>query len=832
MARDPELGRRLALKLLHPGPDTGSAGGGRGRLLREAQAMAQLSHPNVIAVYDVGTVGDDVFVAMELVEGGTLTGWLRAASRSWRDVVGVLCRAGEGLAAAHAAGLVHRDFKPDNVLVGDDGRVRVTDFGLARPSSEPAGAAESPTLPQGTQLAASATQTGTPVGTPAYMAPEQMARGAADARSDLFSFCVAFYEALYGFRPFDGTTLSELSDNIARGPVRAPPPRSPAPGWLRRAILSGLRADPQSRPRSMRALLDAIDAGLSRRRKRAVAAAFAALLGCAGVTAATLAATRGWRRDPPRAASLSDRVTPLTEWPPPASTSAEAVRAYTRGLQRLRDGEWIGFAAREFARAAELDPSMSAAHLRFALTAFYEYPFEAREHLTRAVAGRDALTDRDRLLLAAAQGWIQSQPADIAAFLRSMNDAQKKYPLDAEVAYYTAMARALAGDRAGAMELAARSLELDPHFGAAYFFKGEELAYAGDFEGALATVRDCASQAQNPALCLLLGNNIDAEQGDCGRVEQTTQQLLARDSSEPLLYYWLANAAWALGRPPQTVQELLRERAAHVPEAQRRPFELGDAWAADVLAGDFDAAIGRARELRGAVGALPEQRLHARAALWEASALVEAGRSREAVVVAQDFLQRKGAWIAEPRADDLALSRDPTPRLLGMLRAVGAVSPEEFERRRQEWVDGWMARTPSKWQPFVWLHGYAAVAETTEDAARALQLRVKFGEEPRFTPWTLGDAYVGKTYLLAGRVSEALPLLRRAARSCEVLQTPFEATEAHFALGQALASTGMTTEACAACRVVLSRWGHARPRSVTAEGARSLARALSCPDIP
>src|SRR6185503_5153712 len=191
--QDPDLGRRVALKVLRSDSAGGSSGGARRRMLREAQAMARLSHPNVVTIYDVGMHGDEVFLAMELIDGGTLREWLRRARRSWREIVAVFRRAAEGLAAAHAVGLVHRDFKPDNVLVGNDGRVCVTDFGLARPSAAASAERLAEPPPQGID---SMTRTGAIVGTPAYMAPEQIEGGAADERSDLFAFCVAFYEAL------------------------------------------------------------------------------------------------------------------------------------------------------------------------------------------------------------------------------------------------------------------------------------------------------------------------------------------------------------------------------------------------------------------------------------------------------------------------------------------------------------------------------------------------------------------------------------------------------------------------------------------------------------
>jgi tetratricopeptide (TPR) repeat protein len=270
-AYDPPLDRKVAIKVVRPG--LGNAAALRARLLSEAQAMAKLSHPNVITVYEVGAIGESVFVAMEFVEGGTLRDWLQAEPRPWRDVVALFVRVGSGLAAAHAAGLVHRDFKPDNVLVGADGRVRVTDFGLVSVSSGEAAA-----RPGG--VAPSLTQTGAVLGTPLYMAPEQHRGSRVDARADQFAFCVALFEGLHGVRPFDGELYPELADNVMNGRVREPPGTARVPGWLRRILLRGLLPDPDERYPSMDALLAALTWDPRRTRRRVALAAIA--IGLAG----------------------------------------------------------------------------------------------------------------------------------------------------------------------------------------------------------------------------------------------------------------------------------------------------------------------------------------------------------------------------------------------------------------------------------------------------------------------------------------------------------------------------------------------------------------------
>jgi eukaryotic-like serine/threonine-protein kinase len=264
-AYDPELDRKVALKLLLPG----MAGPvGRTRLLREAQALGRLSHPNVVAIHDVGTVGEQVWLAMEFVQGQTLCDWL-GTRRRWQDLLAVFRSAGEGLAAAHAAGLLHRDFKPANVMVGDDGRVRVMDFGLARVRPEAASLhlEEFGALPA-FDTSMEVTRAGTVMGTPAYMAPEQFGSEELTAAADQFAFCVTLWEALYGERPFSGTTWMEISDSVLAGRLRTPPNRRAAPSWLRRACERGLSVDPQDRWPSMSALLETLATGRTRARAR------------------------------------------------------------------------------------------------------------------------------------------------------------------------------------------------------------------------------------------------------------------------------------------------------------------------------------------------------------------------------------------------------------------------------------------------------------------------------------------------------------------------------------------------------------------------------------
>ncbi|MCA9719805.1 MAG: serine/threonine protein kinase, partial [Myxococcales bacterium] len=275
-AYDPELDRRIAIKLV--------AGSGDGaRMTREAKALARLAHPNIVAIHDVGTHGDRVWIAMELVDGETLAAWARGTTRTIAAALRVLVDGARGVAAAHAAGLVHRDLKPENVMIDRAGRVRVMDFGLAHGRSpehahkdmqETSRGADGP---ERRAVATRLTADGAVQGTPAYMAPEQWRGLEVGAAADQFSWCVMAWELLYGERPHRGETVLELADAVVAG-RRAPPPRGRGvPAWLRRTLERGLQVDPTRRWPSMDDLLVALRRGRARARARWLVLGLAAL---------------------------------------------------------------------------------------------------------------------------------------------------------------------------------------------------------------------------------------------------------------------------------------------------------------------------------------------------------------------------------------------------------------------------------------------------------------------------------------------------------------------------------------------------------------------------
>ncbi len=340
-AFDPELDRKVALKLLrHRAIDAVSSA----RLVREARSTAKLSHPNVVVVHDVGVHDGSVFMAMEHVEGGTLGEWLAAEPRDLEAILNAFHEAGLGLRAAHEGGLVHRDFKPANVLMGVDGRPRVTDFGLAR-AGEVDDAPEifttQPATGKGSLDDATFTRTGALVGTPAYMSPEQFAGHVAESRSDQFSFCVALFEALCGVRPFAGKTVTELAANVSAGRLAETKRLDALPRRVRSALRRGLQPEPEARFTDMGSLLRALGPTGSSTTSWGTRALFLVglALGGTGLTLAVSAADRSEGASCPSAADVMGGA-----WTPARADALQAAMAQGGGeraantAQKVRGG--------------------------------------------------------------------------------------------------------------------------------------------------------------------------------------------------------------------------------------------------------------------------------------------------------------------------------------------------------------------------------------------------------------------------------------------------------------------------------------------------------------
>lgn len=350
-ARDPELGRLVALKFLRE-----QRGGDTMRLLREAQALATISHPNVVAVYEIGTHDGAVFIAMELVEGVTLDRWLVAERRSWRSILDVFIQAGRGLAAVHERAMVHRDLKPSNVLVDRSGRARLGDFGLVSRDlstnrlvevttvdSNPTEAEPPPAAPDAAHaLGTLLTRTGAVLGTPRYMAPEQHAGARATHKADQFAFAVALWEALFAMHPFAGDTADELRAAIDAGRLRRDRGRG-VPAWLDDALTRALSAEPFARWPNMSALLDVLERKPAPSRRRALVG-----LAAGGIIAAGGATAIAWWKRAPTAARIRPTrlaIVPGSDWT--AIALAEALAVHLADVAWIAPAEVVARVARE-----------------------------------------------------------------------------------------------------------------------------------------------------------------------------------------------------------------------------------------------------------------------------------------------------------------------------------------------------------------------------------------------------------------------------------------------------------------------------------------------------
>jgi len=862
-ALDERLRRTVALKVL-PSAFTADASRRR-RFEREARAAAAVTHACIATVYEVGEHEGRVFIAMELVEGATLASRiagvalpLGAALRIARDIA-------RGLAKAHERAVVHRDLKPDNVMITEEGEVKILDFGLAR-LDEPADVGEAQDV-----TAAAMTMPGQIMGTPGYMSPEQAAGKPTDARTDLFSLGVVLYEMLTGAQPFRGDSAMDVIIALCRDEPAAPSTLNPeVPPELERVIARCMAKRPADRYASARELLADLDAldpaavtrslvsaptgaartplaaptssspstatiappslnGRPRLQKRMVFGALGLVaLGAVGALALRKPAGRLRRAG---AVATQGRAPwgrrPITEDPPPSSASAEALRAYSEGLRASRDGAQE-LALERYTRASQLDPALAAAHLRIALERGVE---RGRESFLRALGLRGSLDERDRALLDAMAAAYTETPTDFAAASARLAAVARRFPDDVQVLSTLGRVQGEHDLRASVASYL-RASAIDPGHVPARSAMADSLAYLGDLAGARRALEQCLSVSPSATACLREQVLLDLAVSDCAAVETTARRwmLLSREGGAALRF--LAYGLVGQGRSLDAVREtLVRARAAQPPE-RRAQSEQEDARALAALEGDLAEAARRGEAVEALVEPGRAEGDHATAARALALILEEQGRAEEAARVAQRFLERRDAWETDPRTDDRSLERDPTQALISVRLRAGtltATAAQAQRAARRQWWERRQSALPEV-GGFLWIAQHAAGAETPAEARAALESLPRFGGLPPYAllPGMHVDAVVGRTYLLAGRPMEALTALTRAATSCYALRFPVEQMRAVRDLGVAREATGDRAGACEAFKRVVDRWGRATPRSITAEDARARMLALGC----
>ena len=845
-AVDEKLERTVAIKLLPP--TLSNDVGRRTRLLREARSAAAATHANIAALHEVGEAGGRVFLVMEYVEGHTLRRVLSEEPLPLGEALRIARGIARGLARAHERGIVHRDLKPDNVMIDVDGEPKILDFGLAK-LREQAEAIAGPSRAELENQATAAVVTleGQVVGSPGYMSPEQARGKGVDHRTDLFSFGVILYELVTSRRPFVGdTTLEimiaatrdahvpasrlnpgvtpELEAVIDRCLAKDPVDRFPDARELVKALESIATSQTQRTPgaslpapdRGRRARLGRIGAATGLGLAAAVVG-FVALRGSNGTTGGGGATSEA-------GAPASTAIVTVTDEDVPATLGPEAKGEYSAGLQALRDDAW-GRAADHFRRAVALDPGVAAPHLRLAMTleTTTSQAEDKRAELGKAVALRSQLNARDAALLEALEpvlGRVHPEPAEAVTKLRA---ASARFPLDVELLDWLGSL----GAPSARLDASRRATELDPKDGQAWENLAKAEAIEGDGEGARRALEQCTTVAVDASDCLIWTANLDAAEGRCADMERTARRLSDLDPQNGPRS--LAAATASLGGSPETIAELLDQHVAHVSN-NIRPFQraLADAALA-VHAGRFLAARVSLSDLSGILAASSNTALprHLLVASWSTELAQEVGDYAVARAQAQDWVARSGTWATTGAPAfgldvSMAVSR------------VGLEDPAAADAARAAWLaDPSRRDAPPQ---IVWALGWALPAQTRADAVAAIAASSGLPSPPALHPSQaivgmipgVPEAGVGHAYLLAGRPADALPWLKSAAAACNDLFQPFLHARAVLELAQALDQSGDRAGACAAYATLVTKWGDAKPKSVTASAARAGRAALGC----
>jgi serine/threonine-protein kinase len=856
-ARDQTLGRRVAIKLLRdPMVDDAKM---RERFLREARAGAALSHPSATIVHEVGEHDGQAYIAMEYLEGKTLRAYVGADAPDVATRLGWLTDVARVLAVAHVAGLVHRDIKPDNVMVTRDGVVKVLDFGIARVSSGVVDPTAPTRLPGDEGPAGGALTTeGLVVGTPVYMAPEQMLGNPVDGRADQFAWGVMAYELLSGRIPWQSGNGSsggaQLVALIVSNQPAPPLGGSDIPTGVREVVSRALEKDRERRFSTMTELAAAlgvaatgvrigVDAAVrapATTRSRALPVWIA--LGVAVVAAVAAYVVIGKK---PAAASSSSSlgasatssasttppaptVTTLTDQPPPPTKNAEAASEFAAGMQAMRDNNYYQ-ANKAFEHATKLDPTMAAAYLRLAMT-LVTFDSDAKQAaFSKALSLRAQLGERDQALMNALAPVLQQTQVNEVEAARRLDAMTEVYPLDVELYDWLGNLREFTPSSLAPSE---RAIALDPKDGSGWQNKGGALLALGRLAEARDALERCAALNVNSADCVVFEAVADATAGRC---EDFEREARAAADRAPEYAMTLASALVAVGAPEQSVEQALEKATTAIGSGNAALgafFREQQAAQVALVAGDFDRARAHLRDAAATLAAAPSLRAtYARSyelAVQSAQIALESGDTAAARAAAGAFVARSPALVrAESQNHGVDLSL-----YLARVALPDGQAPAAFEDARRAWID---ARKASGAYPgSIWDYAYAATALTPSEASAALAALPKYAPLTPFQTWDtiapggLPDAEVGRAYLAAGKPDDALPYLRSAVASCNVFAAPVEHTRAMLNLGIVLEKTDKDG-ACAAYQKVIVRWGHAKPRSVTAEEAKRRATALGCP---
>ncbi len=844
-AFDPRLERTVALKVIvvpaKDGPEDSErvVGEFSARLLREARAVASLSHPNVVGIYDVGESGDRLYLAMEYVVGATLRTLAGDPDLTLARKLRWLVDVARALEVAHRAGLIHRDVKPENVMIRDDGTVKVLDFGIARR-----------TITGGDQQKLdTVTGSGSITGTPVYMSPEQIKGRDVDARCDQFSWGVMAYELLAGERPWaDNGDMLQLVAKVLTDP---PPPlreRAPAvPPVVDETIVRTLSKEPSARFPSMADVADAIEpfamqttggdrvritprisdnvedpsafAATTRvptsvsvpvapevgegqqaterkpkkKRGRRKLGQLALPLALLGALVAVVVVVK--KSNTTIASTAPDAARPLSNVP-------EAESAFHEAMHLWRDGA-TSKARAMLHRAVELDPQFAAAHLELAIQTVQDDPAGAQASFQSAFEHRQMLVPRDSAMLEACEPYVRPRP-DLDEWETRLTGAVFLFPRDAELQFFLGRARERQGADEAAKAAYEAALRLDAGFVPALAALASAERNLGHVNEALAITERCIKQSPVAATCIETKYRLLLERGDCHRAREEAAQWRTLEPQAPHAFTAFARALYADGAPRPSVEEALSRAWALQPPAKRASSELWDRMYLAIVDGNLAKADELAKDFEAQLPPNADQYDHAMPSRARINVLYESDQLESAVKVAHGFLDRMDAWPAYAFATDASIA------FYEPLYRSGEITRTELDKQRARWLEREKQRLSggdhsarAAWAMWTVWGGFA---ETKEEALDAI------GRMPQ-QPLPVGsrravslDFAIGKVYALVGRARDALPPLLRVTTTCSALEDSMLVMRSRYYLGMAHEQNGDKGAARAEYEKVVKTW--------------------------
>jgi serine/threonine-protein kinase len=857
-AHDARLLRTVALKVISLAPDSTRPREEFGaRLLREARAAAAINHPNVVSVFDVGEEDHVFFMAMELVKGRMLR-QLVGADVAWQQKLRWATDIARALAALHRAGIIHRDVKPENVIVREDGVVKLLDLGIAR-RAESGAVAPIDTVTGG----------GAIPGTPVYMSPEQLRGGELDLRTDQFSWAVLAYELLVGERPW--TTKTNELYPVLLGIVNDPAPeiaeRLPdLPPPVAAVVMRALEKDPDARFESLEDIVDALEPfgaastqGSSRDRLSAVpsrttiepsASSTSGPDAFAATTKApqTLSSPKSALLAKPRRASrrgltitagvLAACAAIVTMWPKkekppviatahPLSSVPEADKTFAEAMELFRDGASTK-SEQKLTRAVELDPTFALAHLELALITFSSDAPAAEEHLAQAFQHRASLDERGAMLLDASEPFVRPTP-DAAEWETRLLRATRLHPRDVEAFYYLGLARERQLKMSEAKQAFVSALAIDPEFTPALEGLGDAERALGNPDAAAQAFRTCLQKSPIAVRCLDAEQNMLATSGDCAHAKTDAETWVELDPESERARFALAEALEATGTPRPGVAEALSHVVDVAPSRGKKLAEASRDMSLALLSGKFDDAARAAATGEAALPPSANRLVRASWVLRRVLVLLEIGDAKGAATIAEDFREKMEAFAKAP------LDMDPD---IDFIEPLYRADPKKYDRawfdkERRAWIDkelaglrGMETATQAARSPWLWVKAWASPVETEDEAKEALAMAASFGEvsPPDQSPTRLNYT-IGRVLALAGKNDEAIVRLEHMTKACTSLAEPQAWTRAHYYLGLAYEGKKDYDHARRAYGTVVERWGQAK-NSTTTKLARARLEAL------